>query len=146
MYSLNRAQLIGRLTRDPESRVTPNGASVCSIGIATNETWKDASGQKQERTEFHNVVAWGKLSEIVTQYLKKGALVFIEGRIQTRSWEDQSGVKKYRTEIIAQDLIMLGGKQGGTGSSEGVAYDNAPIPEEPQNRKEPEISLDDIPF
>ena len=107
---LNKATLIGRLTADPESRTTPNGQTVVSFSIATNLVWKDANGEKKEKTEFHNMVAWRKLAEIITQYLKKGSRIYIEGRLQTRSWEDQNGIKKYRTEIIADNMIMLDNK------------------------------------
>lgn len=106
--SLNRAQLIGNLTRDPELRQIPGGSTVASFSIATNFSWKDASGQRQDKAEFHNIVAWRKLAEICGQYLKKGAKVFIEGRIQTRDWEGEDGVKRYRTEIVADNMIMLG--------------------------------------
>ena len=105
--NLNKAMIIGNLTRDPEVRTTPSGQTVANFAVATNFTWNDANGQKQEKAEFHNVVTWRKLAEIVGQYLKKGSKVYIEGRLQTRSWDDQSGVKRYRTEIIADQMIML---------------------------------------
>lgn len=104
---LNKVMIIGRLTRDPDARSTPQGASVSSFGVATNFAWTDPQGQKQEKVEFHNVVAWRKLAEICNQYLKKGSRVFVEGRLQTRSWNDPSGVTKYRTEIVAENLLML---------------------------------------
>lgn len=105
--SLNRAQLIGNLTRDPELRQIPGGSTVASFGIATNFSWTDQGGQRQEKVEFHNIVAWRKLAEICGQYLKKGSKVYIEGRIQTRDWEGEDGVKRYRTEIVAENMIML---------------------------------------
>ncbi len=105
--SLNRAQIIGNVTRDPEMKQIPGGQVVTGFGIATNLTWTDQSGQKQEKVEFHNIVAWRKLAEICGQYLKKGSKVFIEGRIQTRSWEAEDGSKRYRTEIVAENMIML---------------------------------------
>ena len=105
--NLNRAMIIGNLTRDPEVRTTPNGQSVCTLGLATNRSWKDASGNKQEEVEFHSVVAWGKLAEICGQYLGKGRKIFIEGRLKTREWQGQDGAKKQRTEIIAENMIML---------------------------------------
>jgi single-strand DNA-binding protein len=108
MKSLNKATLIGHLGKDPEVRYTPNGDAVASFSIATNESWKDKDGNQQERTEWHNIVAWRKLAEICGEYLKKGARVYIEGKIQTRDYEDKSGVKRYVTEINASDLIMLG--------------------------------------
>ena len=104
---LNKAMIIGRLTRDPEVRTTPNGISVTSFGVATNFVWNDQSGQKQERVEFHNVVVWRKLAEICGQYLKKGSKAYFEGRLQTRDWEGQDGVKRYRTEIVVDNMIML---------------------------------------
>ena len=107
MYSLNRATIIGNVTRDPEVRQIPSGQSVCTFGIATNRTWTDASGQKQEQVEFHNVVAWRKLAEICGQFLRKGRKVYVEGYLQTRDWEGQDGVRRYRTEIIAENMIFL---------------------------------------
>ena len=109
--NLNKAMIIGNLTRDPESRTTPSGQAVCNFGVATNLIWTDANGDKQERAEFHNVVAWRKLAEICSQYLKKGSKVYIEGRLQTRDWEGQDGVKRYTTEIIASEMQMLDSKQ-----------------------------------
>jgi len=104
---LNRAMIIGNVTRDPELRTTATGQTVCSFGIATNQQWTDAQGQKQQRTEFHNVVAWGKLAEICGQYLGKGRKTYIEGRLQTREWEAPDGQKRNRTEIVADNMIML---------------------------------------
>lgn len=142
--SLNRAMLIGNLTRDPELRQTPNGQAVCSFGIATNRTWKDASGEKQEQVEYHNIVAWGKLAEICSQYLTKGKKVYIDGRLQTRDWEGQDGVKRYRTEIVAENMIMLskGNEMGGFGGGS-----NGPsIQDEPSAAPDDEIKIEDIPF
>jgi single-strand DNA-binding protein len=117
---LNRAQLIGNVTRDPDVRTTPTGQSVCSFGVATNAQWTDAQGSKQVRTEFHNVVAWGKLADICRQYLSKGKKIFLEGRIQSREWEAQDGQKRTRTEIIAENMIMLDrGGAGPVGSGSG---------------------------
>lgn len=104
--NLNKAIIVGNLTRDPESRALPSGQPVVSFSIATNRVWNDPSGNKQESTEFHNIVAFGKLAEICSRYLSKGRLVLIEGRIQTRSWQDQSGSKRYKTEIIADNMQM----------------------------------------
>ena len=122
MY-LNKAFLIGNLTADPELRNTPSGQPVCNFSIATNRVWKDRNtGQQQKKTEFHNIVAWRRLAEIVSQFLKKGSLVYIEGRLETRSWEDQSsGVKKYRTEIIAESLQL-----GPRTSNAGGGFNSAP--------------------
>ncbi len=110
--SLNRAQLIGNLTRDPEMRQIPGGQIVSTFGMATNFTWTDQSGQKQSKPEYHNIVAWRKLGEICGQYLRKGSKVYIEGRIQTREWEGEDGNKRYRTEIVADNMIMLDRKNG----------------------------------
>lgn len=107
MYSLNRAQVMGNLTRDPEMRYTPNGQAVCNFSIATNRRWKDKDGNNQEQTEFHNVVAWGKLAEFTSQWLHKGNRVYVEGRLQTRNWEGQDGSKKNRTEIVVENFIPL---------------------------------------
>jgi len=107
MNSLNKAQILGNLTRDPELRSTNGGQSICVIGVATNRVWTDTTGIKHDEAEFHTVVCWGKLAEICGQRLKKGNRVFFEGRIKTRNWEDESGQKHYRTEIIADDMIIL---------------------------------------
>jgi single-strand DNA-binding protein len=104
--NLNKAILIGRLTRDPEVRTTTSGKQVASFSIANNTSWKNADGEKQEKTEFHNIVAWGKLGEICGQYLTKGQEVYIDGRIETRNWEGQDGVRRNRTEIIAENMQM----------------------------------------
>lgn len=138
---LNKATIIGRLTADPESRTTPNGQTVVTLTVATNYTWNDANGQKQEKAEFHNIVAWRKLAEIIAQYLKKGSKVYIEGRLQTRSWEDQNGNKKYRTEIIADNMIMLDSKGGDSIPTK----DNTPDAKTSEADEE-EINIEDIPF
>lgn len=153
---LNKVMLIGRLTRDPESRTTPQGATVVNFSIATSRVWKDQAGKQQEATEFHNIVAWRKLAEICAQYLKKGRQVYLEGHLQTRSWDDQSGQKKYRTEIILDNMIMLGSKSDNAGSS---SY-TAPAQEQQSYSPQPsqamsvaaapvsdeEIRIEDIPF
>ena len=105
--NLNRAMLIGNLTRDPEVRTTPSGQNVASFGVATNRSWTDQSGQKQEKAEFHNIVAWGKLADICGQYLTKGKKIYVEGRLQSREWEGQDGIKRNRTEIVLENMIML---------------------------------------
>ncbi len=122
--SLNRVQLIGNLTRDPELRYTPSGSAVCSFGIATNRSWTTDTGEKREEADFHNIVAWRKLAEICSQYLKKGGKVYVEGRLTTRSWIAQDGQQKSRTEVVIDDMIMLDGRGQGTaavasGTSEG---------------------------
>lgn len=138
---LNRASIIGRVTNDIESRTTPNGQTVVSFSVATNFRWTDAAGVKQDKAEFHNIVAWRKLAETIAQYLKKGSRVYIEGRLQTRSWDDQNGIKKYRTEIIADSMIMLDSKgQTLTTGQEVVSNTKTPEPEEE------EINIEDIPF
>lgn len=109
MASVNKVILIGGLTRDPEVRFMPNGEAVANFSIATNETWKDKSGTKQEKTEYHNLVAYRKLAEIIGEYCKKGGQVYIEGKLQTRKWE-KDGVTRYTTEVIADTLQMLGAK------------------------------------
>lgn len=134
---LNKVQLIGRLTRDPEIRTTPGGQNVASFSVATGYSWTDQSGQKKEQTEFHNVVAWRKLADIVGQYLKKGSQIYIEGRLVTRSWE-KDGHKNYRTEIITDNMIMLGSKPQGQSQP---APANVPTDADPI-----QIDENDIPF
>lgn len=148
--NLNKAFLLGRVATDPEMRTTSGGQSVCSFRLVTNRVYNDAAGQKQEKAEFHNVVLWRRLAEIASQYLTKGALVLIEGRIENRSWQDASGNKKYRTEIIGEKM-QLGPKSAGiagnfpkeekekTASS---SQEEIPIIEEDQD----EIDVKDIPF
>lgn len=150
MY-LNKVLIVGNLTRDPELKALPSGASVASFGVATNRVWKDQSGAKKEASEFHNVVVFGRQAETSAQYLKKGQQVLIEGRLQTRSW-DKDGVKQYRTEIVA-DRVQFGSKTGG-GMGDEVRGDSAPrSPQKAQGDTAEhieypteEISPDDIPF
>ena len=111
--SLNRAQLIGNLTRDPELRYTPSGTAVCSFSIATNRNWTTDTGEKKEEVEFHRIVAWNKLAELCSQFLTKGRKVFVEGRITTRSWTAQDGTQKQTTEIIINDMILLDNRRSG---------------------------------
>jgi len=111
--SLNRVQLIGNLTRDPELRYTPNGAAVCSFGIATNRSWNTDSGEKREEVDFHNIVAWNKLAEICSQYLVKGRKAYVEGRLTTRNWTSNDGQQKTRTEVVIDDMIILDNRGGG---------------------------------
>jgi len=151
--SLNKVQIIGNLTRDPEIKQTTNGQSVCTVGVATNRTWKDQSGEKKEQVEYHTIVAWGKLAEICGQYLKKGQKAYFDGRLQTRDWEGPDGVKKYRTEIVAENMIMLGGRGGeGGGNSFGADVDysaSAPsVSDDPSraSNSNDEIRIEDIPF
>lgn len=116
--SVNKAILVGNLGADPEIRYTSSGQGVANFRIATNRVYTDRNGQRQEQTEWHNIVAWGKLAEICERYLKKGNAVYIEGRIQTRSWEDQSGQKRWTTEIVTQQMTMLGSAGGVRGDFE----------------------------
>ncbi len=120
MASVNKVILVGNLGRDPEVRYMPNGEAVCNFSIATTDSWKDKSGAKQERTEWHNIVMYRKLAEIAGEYLKKGRPVYIEGRLQTRKWQTKEGQDRYTTEIIADQMQMLGTRDGG-GSN--AAYD-----------------------
>ncbi|MBU0707024.1 single-stranded DNA-binding protein [Patescibacteria group bacterium] len=145
--NLNKAMILGNLTREPETRTTPKGQAVSNFGVATNRVWRDQqSGEKKQSAEYHNVVAWGKLADICTQYLHKGSKVYIEGRLQTRSWDDPSGQKKYRTEIIAENMIMLDRKgdtpDAGTQATQADANENKP----PVATPDEEISVEDIPF
>jgi single-strand DNA-binding protein len=146
---LNKAIIIGNLTRDPELRALPSGIKVCTFSLATNRVWKDKSGAKQEAADFHNIVAFGRQAEIIAQYLKKGSSALIEGRMQTRSWEDKgSGEKKYRTEIVA-DTVQFGSKSGGGSPSGGKASPAADDTKEAPaaiEYPEEEINPDDIPF
>jgi len=139
--SLNKVQIIGNLTKDTELRQTPNGSSVCSFTVATNLTWKDANGQKQDKAEFHNVVTWGKLAEICHQYLQKGKKVYLEGRLQTRDWEAEDGSKRYKTEVVAENMIMLSQASGGYD-----AQDSSNDYVSQSSGGSDDISIDDLPF
>ena len=136
--NLNKVFVSGNLTRDPELRQTPNGQNVATFGVATNRMWTDRSGVKQNQTEFHNVVLWGRLAEIAHQYLAKGRLVFIEGRLNTRTWQDQSGQKRNRTEIIAENM-QLGPRFASYPNPPQTPPQNTPKPE-----VLPEVQLEDI--
>ncbi|OGI75948.1 single-stranded DNA-binding protein [Candidatus Nomurabacteria bacterium RIFCSPHIGHO2_02_FULL_42_19] len=152
MY-LNKAIVIGNLTRDPELRSLPTGAKVCSFSVATNRVWKDKNGARQESADYHNVVVFGRQAETVAQYMKKGSSILVEGRMQTRSWEDKtSGEKKYRTEIVA-DRTQFGPKSGSTGGGGGggagaTVAKATTNPEEVDSIEYPEedINPEDIPF
>ena len=156
---LNKVMLIGRLTREPELRNTTGGRSVTSFGLATNRYWKGQDGNRQEQVEFHNIVLWGRLAEIASQYLGKGRRIYIEGRMQTRDWTGQDGSKKRTTEIVGDNMIMLdssrSGGQAGIGQSDGetqyVSIENEPVgqsvrPKPPQESIEEEVRVEDIPF
>ena len=164
--SLNRAQLIGNLTRDPELRYTPAGTAVCSFSIATNRNWTTDTGEKREEVEFHRIVAWAKLAELCSQFLVKGRKVYVEGRLATRSWTAQDGTNKSTTEIVIDDMILLDSKrpEGSVASAQSVAEvekktveEESPAAKkqkkekveevvEKEASKEEEVAPDDIPF
>ena len=132
MASVNKVIIIGNLGRDPEVRYTPNGSAVCNVGVATTRTWKNKdSGDKVEETEWHRVVFYDRLAEIAGEYLKKGRSVYVEGRLKTRKWQDKDGAEKYTTEIIAEEMKMLGGREGMGGGADdggGGGYSERPQP------------------
>jgi single-strand DNA-binding protein len=154
--SVNKVILVGNLGKDPEVKFTPSGVPVAKFSLATNERYKDKAGEWQDRTEWHNIVAWQRLAEIVGEYVKKGSKIYIEGRLQTSSWEDkQSGEKKYRTEVVASDLVLLGGRgeSGGGGDHEGrsargasASFDQRISHSEEHAPASAEITDEDIPF
>jgi single-strand DNA-binding protein len=160
--SVNRVILVGRLGRDPETRYTGSGQAVANFSLATDESYKDRNGERQKRTEWHKIVVWGKQAEIAQQYLKKGSLIFIEGRIQSREWQDKEGQKRTSFEIVANNFRMLGGRAEGAaaaaGGVSGGASRGADDLEQPAPAEEsyggggapaggsPEISDEDIPF
>lgn len=159
--SLNRVQLIGNLTRDPELRYTPSGTAVCSFGLATNRSWTTDTGEKHEETEFHRIVAWNKLAELCSQFLVKGRKVYVEGRLSTKSWTGQDGTQKNATEVVIDDMILLDSKgktddsSAHAQASEEPAETSAKAPKkevkkEPKSEKKEEatedIAPDDIPF
>mgnify|MGYP001577335020 CR=1 FL=1 len=148
MY-LNKVFLYGNLTRDPELKALPSGSNVANFGLATNRTYKDKSGAKQEATEFHNVVAFGRTAEVIAQYCKKGRPIFVEGRIQTRSWEGkEDGKKQYRTEIVV-DNFQFGADGGKGGSGTPRTQDEQPAPKDDSEAikyPDEEINPEDIPF
>ncbi len=145
--NLNKVFLIGNLTRDPELRNLPSGAAVASFSIATNRVWKNQQGEKQEEAQFHNVVVFGRQAEIVNQYLAKGSLILVEGRIQTRSWDGKDGSKQYRTEIVAE-RIQFGPRSGQSGQREAFNAKPVAVKEElPEiDINEENIKAEDLPF
>jgi len=148
MRSLNRVQLIGNLGQDPEVRYTNAGKAVCNFSVATSHTWKDGEGNPQEKTEWHKIVAWGKLAEICSQYLAKGRKVFVEGRLQTRKWQGQDGNDRYTTEIVIDNMIFLGGREGANSGGNPPAAGGggfAPV-EKPAAAGGKGFDDDDIPF
>lgn len=146
MY-LNKAMIYGNLTRDPELKALPSGMNVCSFSLATNRVYNDRDGKRQEQTEYHNVVVFGKQADTTAKYLKKGSGAYVEGRLQTRSWE-KDGAKQYRTEIVA-DRVQFGprgGESGGGGSYSSGGKDESAIPPAPPDYPEEDINPEDIPF
>jgi single-strand DNA-binding protein len=157
MY-INKAMIYGNLTRDPEMKALPSGISVISFSVATNRTWKDKNGAKQESADYHNVVAFGKQAELIHQYVRKGQPIYLEGRIQTRSWDDKEGKKQYRTEIVLENF-QFGPKLGGAGEYQAGGASTSAAPAKPASKPAPaseqldtieypeeDINPDDIPF
>lgn len=163
--SLNRVQLIGNLTRDPELRYTPQGTAVCTFGLATNRGWTTETGERKEEAEFHRIVAWNKLAEICSQFLTKGRKCYVEGRLQTRQWNDQEGNSRQTTEIVIEEMIILDSRQAGDETTSPEPQEEpAPAEEKPSakaapkkaekkqekkadaNKNEAEVNPDDIPF
>ena len=157
--SVNKVILVGRLGRDPETRYTGGGQAVANFSVATDESYKDKNGERQKRTEWHKIVVWGKQAEIAQQYLKKGSLIFIEGRIQSREWQDKEGQKRTSFEIVATNFRMLGGRADGAAASAGAGamgggaprgggddFDSGVHDEPAAPSAGPEISDEDIPF
>jgi single-strand DNA-binding protein len=140
--SVNKVILVGRLGRDPETRYTSSGQAVCNFTLATDESFKDRSGERQQRTEWHRIVMWGKLAEIGQQYLRKGKLIYVEGRLQTRQWDDKEGNKRTTTEIVANVMRMLGGRGDSPPAAEADTGATSAADDHPQ----PEITDEDIPF
>jgi len=141
--SVNKVILVGNVGKDPEVKYTPSGVALAKFSLATNERYKDKSGEWQDRTEWHNILAWERLAEIVGEYVHKGAKLYVEGRLQTSSWEDrQSGDKKYRTEIVARDIVLLGPREAGAPTERESAGEE----KEPVHAGAGEIMDEDIPF
>ena len=143
--SVNKVILVGRLGRDPESRFTASGQAVCNFSLATDRSYKDRNGQTQKQTEWHKIVAWGKLAEICQKYLKKGSQIFIEGRIQSRQWEDQQGQKRTSFEIVAGEMRMLGSRGDASAAPHPAEEAEAPAAP-PAEDAAPEVGDEDIPF
>jgi len=151
--SVNKVILLGRLGQDPELKYTPGGSAVCNFSLATTEAWTDKQGQKQEKTEWHRIVVWGKLAELCNQYLAKGRQAFLEGRLQTRSWDDKEGNKRYTTEILASTVQFIGGATASNNSQApnvDTSYAQAPASsnttQEYQISNDAHFAADDIPF
>ena len=141
---VNKVILIGRLGQDPELRYTPSGQPVASFGVATNESWKGKDGTMQERTEWHNIVLWARLAELANEYLHKGSMVYLVGRLQTRNWDDKDGVKHYRTEIVAQNMQFLDSRDQAGGS--GARPSAPPPPAPPEDDAMGPANGNDLPF
>lgn len=147
MGSVNKVILVGNLGRDVELRYTPGGAAVATLSMATTDVWTDKGGQRQEKTEWHRVVLWGKSAESLAEYLVKGRQIYVEGRLQTRQWDDKDGNKRYTTEIRADRVVLLGGRGGQAGRTEVGEHAPATGEHAPATVAEPtELTEDDIPF
>jgi single-strand DNA-binding protein len=152
MGSVNKVILVGNLGRDAELRYTPGGAPVATLNLATTEVWNDKAGQRQEKTEWHRIVLWGKTAESLSEYLVKGKQLYIEGRLQTRQWDDKDGNKRYTTEIRGDRIVLLGGGGGGAGRQQAVRAGAAAGagaaggPDDQMGEPVSELSDDDIPF
>jgi single-strand DNA-binding protein len=150
--SVNKVIILGRLGQDPELKYTPGGMAVCNFTVATSESWADKAGQKQERTEWHRIVVWGKLAELCNQYLTKGRQAFIEGSLQTRSWDDKSGQKRYTTEIVAKTVQFIGGTANADASRSQApgagapSYDSSMMNQDYDISTDTNFTADDIPF
>jgi single-strand DNA-binding protein len=152
--SVNKVIILGRLGQDPEMKYTPSGSAVCNFSLATTENWTDKSGQKQEKTEWHKIVVWGKLAELCNQYLAKGRQAFIEGKLQTRSWDDKEGQKRYTTEILATTVQFIGGAKDAVNTKtvdQTTGMNQSPVSHENMNQDyqpagETHFAADDIPF
>jgi len=145
MGSVNKVILVGNLGRDAELRYTPGGAAVATINMATTETWNDKSGQRQEKTEWHRVILWGKTAESLTEYLTKGKQIYVEGKLQTRQWDDKDGNKRYTTEIRGDRIVLLGGGGGGGGRQQ-TRSTSTSVGEDQMAEPVSELTDDDIPF
>jgi single-strand DNA-binding protein len=148
MMSVNKVILVGRLGKDPETRYTSSGQAVCNFSLATDETYKDRAGERQKRTEWHRIVVWAKQAEIAQQYLHKGSLIYLEGRIQTRQWDDREGQKRTTTEIVATNFRMLGGRGDASAAAAGAGAE-ADLHAQGSTAEDlpgPEPSDEDIPF
>ena len=144
--SLNKVQLIGNLTRDPELKYTPQGTAVCTLGLATNRQWTTESGEKKDEADFHRLVAWSKLAEICAQLLKKGRKIYVEGRLQTRSWQAQDGTQRSTTEVVLSDMIILDKKDDVPNTEINIPDEvivDAPVAEVPVKKEKKKITLED---